>query len=635
MIRDQLVFGVKQDKIRERLLSEGAGLTLARSIATCRAAEAIQVQLMIMSNQEHSKVHVKQEIDVVTRPTSNILTSYTGESLKVAGTCQLEVQNKNRDPQIHKFCEVDTDKRPILSRQTSVSLNLIKFIYNIEQTPVASTTDEILAEYKNVFKAIGKMPGKCKIHLKPGVIPSVQPPRKVPLVIQDRLKNELERQVSLGIIEKATEPTEWVNSMVVVQKPNDDIWIGLDPVVFNKWIQRPHYPIPTFDDIANKCHGAQNMFKLDARNGYWSMVLDDASLELTTFNTIFGRFKWRRYPFGIISAQDEYQCRMEEAFEGLGLGLIVDDIAGVGTSKEDHDMQLKAVLQRAREKGVKFIRHKFVFNATAIPYFGHLLNTEGVKPDPNKTKAIAEILEPRNKEELQTLLRMLNYLSRYIPSLSSLNQPLRELGKAKDFVWTKKHSDACQTIRKSLSKHLSYFDTHCQEVEKIVNASQHGLGAQLLVKDETVAFGSRSLSDTEQIYSQIEKELLSIVFACKHFHQYIFGRKVSVITDHKPLENILRKPISNAPPRLQRMMLAIQPYDLRFTYRPGQEIPVADSLSRLHMENTDPEEDLQAELHGHNVMKHIPIKDQMVQSIADSTKYDPKMQVLAKTIKIG
>ena len=197
------------------------------------------------------------------------------------------------------------------------------------------------------------------------------------------------------------------------------------------------------------------------------------------------------------------------------------------------------------------------------------------------------------------------------------------------------HSDACQVIRKSLCEHLSYFDTNCQEVEIIVDASQHGLGAQLLVKDETVAFGSRSLSDTEQRYSQIEKELLGIVFACKHFHQYIFGRKVSIITDHKPLENILRKPISKAPPRLQRMMLAIQPYDLTFTYRPGPEIPVADTLSRLHIEDTDPEEELQAELHVHNVIKNIPIKDEMVQIIANCTKDDSEMQIIADTIRKG
>ncbi|KAK2718213.1 hypothetical protein QYM36_005510 [Artemia franciscana] len=115
-----------------------------------------------------------------------------------------------------------------------------------------------------------------------------------------------------------------------------------------------------FDDIANKCHGAHNLFKLYARDGYWLMVLDDASAELTAFNTIFERFKLRRYRFGIISAQDEYQ---QEAFEGLVLGLIVDDIADVGTSKESQDMQLRAVLQGVQEKGVKFKRDKYTFNA--------------------------------------------------------------------------------------------------------------------------------------------------------------------------------------------------------------------------------------------------------------------------------
>jgi len=81
---------------------------------------------------------------------------------------------------------------------------------------------------------------------------------------------------------------------------------------------------------------------------------------------------------------------------------------------------------------------------------------------------------------------------------------------------------------------------------------------------------------------------------CKHSHQYLFGGKFSVITDHKPLENILRKPISKAPPRLQWIMIAIQAYDPRFTYKAGKEIPVANAPSRLHMENTDPEKELKS-----------------------------------------
>ena len=124
--------------------------------------EGINVEFKIDTSAESNvipmktlnKMHPQPKL----RPTSDILTSYTGESLKVAGTCQLDGKYKNREPQTHKFYVVNTDKRPIPSRQTSVSLNLIKFIYNIEKTPVTSTMDEILAEYKDVFEGIGKMP---------------------------------------------------------------------------------------------------------------------------------------------------------------------------------------------------------------------------------------------------------------------------------------------------------------------------------------------------------------------------------------------------------------------------------------------------------------------------------------------
>ena len=180
--------------------------------------------------------------------------------------------------------------------------------------------------------------------------------------------------------------------------------------------QETHHPVPLFKDIAAKCEGAQKFFKVDARSGYWSMVLDDKSSELTTFNTVFGRYRWKRYPFGLVSAQDEYQKKMEEAFEGIDIGLIIDNIAGMGATDEEHDRKLAEVLLRAKEKGMKFNRDKCIFDATSISYFGHILTEEGVKPDPNKTRAIRDMPAPKSKEELHTLLGMYNYLSQYIPN---------------------------------------------------------------------------------------------------------------------------------------------------------------------------------------------------------------------------
>ena len=169
-------------------------------------------------------------------------------------------------------------------------------------------------------------------------------PKKGPLCPSRKLKEELDRLESRGIIEKASRPTEWANSIVVDEKPNGSLRICLDPVDLNKWVQRPHYPIPSFDNVASKCSGTNRFFKLDARNGYWSMELGDESSVITTFSTSFGRYRWKRYPFGIKSGQGEFQRKMEEVFEGLDIGLIIDDIAGITKDEEDHDAKLRIVL---------------------------------------------------------------------------------------------------------------------------------------------------------------------------------------------------------------------------------------------------------------------------------------------------
>ena len=282
------------------------------------------------------------------QPTKDILTSYSGERLQVLGFVELCICYKEGEKQVHQFHVVNTDRKPILSRKTSQNMKLIKFILNVQNEPATSMKPEtarILEEYGDVFEGVGKLPGKCKIHLKEGAVPTVQPPKRVPFALQEKLKEELDRLEVMGIIEKTTTQTEWINSIVVVQKPNGSLRICLDPVDLNKWVQRPYHPIPSFDDVAAKCSGSNTFFKLDARQGYWSMELDEESSLLTTFSTTFGRCRWKRYPFGVKSAQDEFQRKMEEVFEGLDIGLIIDDIAGTAANTEDHDAKLRLVLQ--------------------------------------------------------------------------------------------------------------------------------------------------------------------------------------------------------------------------------------------------------------------------------------------------
>ncbi|KAK2713179.1 hypothetical protein QYM36_011767 [Artemia franciscana] len=213
---------------------------------------------------------------------------------------------------------------------------------------------------------------------------------------------------------------------------------------------------------------------------------------------------------------------MEEAFEGVpGFSVIVDDIIISGKSKTEHDVNTRAALTRARERTVKLNKANCILKSESIPYFGHVISKDGIHPDPNKVNALKEIPQPHNREELQTLLGMLNYLSCYIPNLSSQNEPLRTLSKQHKFVWEEVHDNAFDTIKKSVCSTISPFNPSVGNLELQVDASKSGLGAVLIQNENIISFSSRSLNTTEQKYSQIEKELYAIVFGIRHFHQYL------------------------------------------------------------------------------------------------------------------
>ncbi|KAK2713573.1 hypothetical protein QYM36_009451 [Artemia franciscana] len=567
MVRDQLSFGLKNDRLRERLLAEGGSLTLDRAVLVCRTFQKTQAQIQTMHDE--AKQTIKQEVDVVGR---RVTDSRANKDCHICGgpysnehRCHAKGKKRNlqpqtpkkdnQDPEVHKFYIFSTSKRPLLFKNSSVSLGLIKFLNEVTKKP-DQTVNRILSEYEDVFQGIGKLEGKCHIYLKESCQPTVQPPKRIPISMQDRFKAELSRLETLVIIEKVSKPTEWVNSIVIVEKPDGSLRLCLDPRNLNKCIKRPHHPIRTFDDVAIKCANSKKFSKLDARHGCWSMELDDVSANLTSFNKAFGRFRFRQYPFGLNYAQDDFQRKMEEIFAELiktaGLGLLIDDIVVHRAIDEEHGSNLEKTLQVAREKGVRFNREKCIFGKTEIPYFGHILTSEGIKPDPNKSLAISQMPKPKGPEELQSLLGMVNYLGKYIPNLSTLNHPLRTLLKEHrtdgSFQWTSEHDKAFANVKNSVCENLKYFNLTSEDVVLKVDASQHGLGATLTWDGGISAFASRSLSSAEQKYSQIEKEALAIAFACKHFHQCVYGRPVKVLSDHKPLKSILSRGISVAPP---------------------------------------------------------------------------------------
>lgn len=179
---------------------------------------------------------------------------------------------------------------------------------------------------------------------------------------------------------------------------------------------------------------------------------------------------------------------------------------------------------------------------------------------------------------------------------------------------------------------LAFFDTS-KDLTLQVDASKYGLGAVLLQEGKPLAYASKSLTDSEINYAQIKKELLAILWGCKGFHQYIYGRHITVESDHKPLEAIIRKPLSAAPPRLQRMILQLQKYSFTIVHVPGKNIPVADTMSRKLMPCLDDNFSEVMDVQVHTVLSALPVSDAKLSSIQKETEKDAHISTLRRVIK--
>ena len=192
--------------------------------------------------------------------------------------------------------------------------------------------------------------------------------------LKEPLKEDLYSLVGQGILAKVTEPTNWVNSLVCVTKNTGALRLYLDPKDLSQAIKRPHYFTPTLKDVLPKLSGAKCFSILYARSGYWNIRLDQESSLYTTFNSPVGRYRFLRLPFFLICAKDV--PKVDETFGNLaGVTGIADDIVVYGYNRDfsDHDDNLRAVLQRARETGLRFNLDKCKFRCTRIPYFGHIV----------------------------------------------------------------------------------------------------------------------------------------------------------------------------------------------------------------------------------------------------------------------
>ena len=497
--------------------------------------------------------------------------------IKILGEATVKLASAaNRKPISVKACAVDGSSCRLLSYSDFLSLGgqplSLPDEFNV-------TVSELHTE-KNI--------GVAKIQLRADATPIVQGARKLAFRLHESVGEELDRLESQNIIKRVRGPTDWLSPIVVAYRKNGAPRICGDFRKLNQHIQRERFIIPTPDSLFSKLHGSTVFSKLDLESGFNQVKLDEKSSRLVTIATHKGNYRYLRLPFGICSAPEIFQRVMADHLADLeGCLVFIDDILVHGKDINEHNERLRKVLQRLEEIEAKLNKKKSEIGKSKIKFLGHTISQHGVSPDEEKIAAALCLSPPKNVEEARRYLGTINYLQRFLPDLSTIDKGIREMLSGN--FDEKAISDSWHSIQMALKaaacKSFSFYDPKLP-IAIQGDASPHGLGAVLLqLQNEEwkpVMTASRSLTKTEKRYSQMEREMLSLVFGAERFRQFVQGGIVDFWSDHKPLEKIWDKPFDDVPPRLQRMLLRLASYGAKIIYHAAKEQSnrLPDTLSR-------------------------------------------------------
>ena len=459
--------------------------------------------------------------------------------------------------------------------------------------------------------------------------------------LKEAIERELDHLEAAGIVEKVTH-SKWAAPIVPVPKEGGKLHLCGDyKVTINPVLEIDQYPLPKPDDLFATLAGGKQFTKIDLTHAYQRMNLEESSRELVTMNTHKGLYRYTRLPFGVASAPAMFQKTMEVVLQGLpNVICYLDDILVTGKTEDEHLANVERVLERLQQYGIQAKKAKCSFLSRSVEYLGHRVDASGLHTTPSKVQAVQKAPRPQNVQELRSFLGLVQYYGKFLPNLATLLHPLNHLLKdGCEWEWTEKCSQAFQAAKTLLvsAPVLAHYNPELP-IKMAGDASAYGVGAVIshVFSDGTerpVAFASRTLSPSEQNYSQLEKEALSLVFGIQRFHQYLYGRKFSLVTDHKPLTTILGPKTgipSMAAAHLQRLALLLSAYSYSIEFKPTQDHGNADGLLRLPLGSRQPPDMTSAFMIGQ--VQALPVTSEYLETVL---REDPFLSQIHRYVREG
>jgi hypothetical protein len=408
------------------------------------------------------------------------------------------------------------------------------------------------------------------------------------------LRKQLDNLLKDGKISPSTSP--YGAPVLFVRKKNNELRMCIDYRALNSQTIKNRYALPRIDELLDRLFGARIFTKIDLTSGYWQIAISPADRHKTAFRTRYGHYEFQVMPFGLTNAPATFQSLMNDIFRDLLDKCVIvylDDILIYSKTPEEHKANVREVLNRLRQHKLYAKGSKCEFDVLEVEYLGHIINSEGVQPNPKLVKAITTFPQPTTLKELQSFLGLANYYRKFVKDFSKLALPLTDgLQRAsinRPLDWTTTMEIAFQQIKIALtSVPCLILPDPDGDFDVTTDASEDeaSVGAVLTQNGHPVAFESKKLDKHQRNYPVHDKEMFAIMHAIRKWRPFLLGKPFHIYTDHRSLVHFKTQPRLNQ--RQIRWMEEIADYDCEILYKPGKENVVADALSRIHINALTP-----------------------------------------------
>ena len=453
--------------------------------------------------------------------------------------------------------------------------------------------EELLQENHHAFatdeRQIGTTP-LIQMSIDTGDHPPIaKKPYALALKHHDWVKEEIDKLQEAGVIRESH--TSWSAPIVVIPKQDGGKRLCVDFSAVNAITRTYVWPMPRGEDIFAKLGKAKFFTTLDLRLGYQHIALDPDAIKNTAFVTPLGKYEYLKVPFGLAYAPAYFQELMNKVLNGLNFTLAyLDDIIIFSETAKQHLKHIQIVLTRLKQAKLMLKKSKCSFFKQELHYFGHLLTTNGIKPQTEKVKAISEMKPPKNQKGVREFLGMVGYYRKFINRFADAARPMTKLvRKETKFDWSEDCQAGYEYLRSCLTKApiLKYPDPSKRYV--VFTDASDQAAAAVLTQEYTnnegqntempVAYLSAQFSDTQFKWSTVVKEDYAIYYAIKKWRPYLEDAEILLKSDAKSLQKFLNGRTDNV--KLDRWSLELQGRNIQVEHIAGHKNKAADCLSRL------------------------------------------------------